>query len=43
MSDQPVCAMCGSSPLVFLGVLGQLVWLRCRWCGAEQPARKEVS
>ncbi len=33
---QPVCAMCGSIPLVFLGVLGRLVWLRCRWCGMTQ-------
>lgn len=29
------CARCGGEEQVLLGVLGHLVWFRCRACGYE--------
>ena len=34
MTEQQYCGICGG-PLVRLGVLGRLLWLRCRDCGFE--------
>lgn len=34
----PFCPWCGCQTMVMLGVLGHVLWLRCRDCGCEVQA-----
>jgi hypothetical protein len=38
VSTEPQCYMCGARQFSILGTLGNVVWYRCRNCGADVPA-----
>jgi len=35
------CEACGGR-LIFIGILGDLAWMRCECCGAEQHVEYEL-
>jgi len=37
-----MCSMCGGS-LVLLGVLGMMIYYRCRYCGIQVSKEQELS